>query len=122
MYHPPGTCFTSFHTRTVSLTHAAGGITTYSVAGASYGRDLLWVLPVITVSHYRGPRRLRPTGAVTGEGLSALIREEFGVRWVALAMLSFLVASFGATASEFAGIAAAIEKGSDGQGVAARPC
>ena len=48
-------------------------------------------------------------GAVTGKGLSALIREEFGVRWVALAMLSFLVASFGTTASEFAGIAAASE-------------
>ena len=94
---------------TTNAGNDAGGITTYSVAGAAYGLDLLWVLPVITVSLIVVQEACARLGAVTGKGLSALIREQFGVRWVALAMLSFLVASFGTTASEFAGIAAAGE-------------
>ncbi len=94
---------------TANAGNDAGGITTYSVAGASYGFDLLWVLPIITISLIVVQEACARLGVVTGKGLSALIRENFGVRWVTLAMFTFLIAAFGTTASEFAGIAAAGE-------------
>jgi NRAMP (natural resistance-associated macrophage protein)-like metal ion transporter len=87
----------------------AGGITTYAVAGASYGLTLLWVLPLITISLVVVQEACARMGAVTGKGLAALIRERFGVRWTLVVMVCFVVATLGQTLAEFAGIAAAGE-------------
>src|ERR1700719_793341 len=64
----------------------AGGIATYSSVGASYGYSLLWMMVVITISVAVVQEMCARMGAVTGKGLSALIREYFGLRLVALAM------------------------------------
>lgn len=87
----------------------AGGIATYASAGAQYGYQLLWVIVVITVSLFVVQEMVTRMGAVTGKGLSDLIRERFGVRWTAFAMLTLLVANAATIVSEFAGIAAALE-------------
>ncbi len=87
----------------------AGGIATYSTVGARYGYSLLWMLVLITISMAVVQEMVARMGAVTGKGLSDLIREQFGVRWTAFAMLIILVANAGTTVSEFAGIAAAME-------------
>src|SRR5437762_2122537 len=86
----------------------AGGITTYSIAGAQFGFSLMWVLVVtavaLTVTQEAGAR----LGLATGQGLAGLIREKFGVRWTAFAVLTMLVANLGTTIAEFAGMAAAL--------------
>lgn len=87
----------------------AGGIATYATVGASYGYSLLWMIVVITFSLAVVQEMAARMGAVTGKGLSDLIREQFGVRWTAFAMLTILIANGGTIASEFAGIAAALE-------------
>ena len=94
---------------TTNAGNDAGGIATYSVAGAQFGLDLLWVLPAITVSLIVVQEACARMGIVTGKGLAGLIREKFGVRWTAVAMVSFFIASLGTTASEFAGIGSAGE-------------
>jgi Mn2+/Fe2+ NRAMP family transporter len=94
---------------TASADNDAQGITTYSLVGARTGYALLWVLPLaliaLVVTQEIGAR----IGIVTGKGLGALIRERFGVRPAALAMLLLLVANLATTAAEFAGVAAALE-------------
>lgn len=87
----------------------AGGVGTYSIAGAAYGFDLLWVLLIITVALAIVQDMCARMGVVTGKGLSDLIREEFGVRTTALAMLALLISNAAVTVSEFVGIAAAGE-------------
>lgn len=87
----------------------AGGIGTYSIVGAQYGFDLLWVIVVITVLLAVIQETVMRLSVVTGKGLSDLIREEFGVRTTALAMFTLLVANSAVTISEFVGIAAAAE-------------
>jgi NRAMP (natural resistance-associated macrophage protein)-like metal ion transporter len=87
----------------------AGGIATYASVGARYGYDLLWVIGPITVSLIVIQLQVARMGVVTGKGIAELIREEFGVRWTALAMLVLLVANGTVTIAEFAGIAAASE-------------
>lgn len=87
----------------------AGGIATYATAGANYGYDLLWALVLITFILALVQEMCARMGAVTGRGLSALIRERFGVRWAAFAMLVLLVANVATSIAEFAGIAAASE-------------
>lgn len=87
----------------------AGGIATYSQAGAQYGLSLLWSIAVVTVGLIVVQEMCARMGAVTGKGLAALIRENFGVKITALAMLVLLVANFATTVSEFAGIAAVSE-------------
>ena len=87
----------------------AGGNATYSAFGARFGYTLLWALPLIAVSLGLVQEMAARLGAVTGKGLAELIREEFGVRWATLAMLTLLVANGGTTIAEFAGIAAAVE-------------
>jgi NRAMP (natural resistance-associated macrophage protein)-like metal ion transporter len=87
----------------------AGGIATYSSVGADHGYRLLWVLIPITLSLGIVQEMCARMGAVTGKGLSDLIRERFGVRWMALVMLALLIANGGITISEFLGIAAASE-------------
>jgi NRAMP (natural resistance-associated macrophage protein)-like metal ion transporter len=84
----------------------AGGIATYSQAGAQYGLSLMWSIAVVTVGLVVVQEMCARMGAVTGKGLAALIRENFGVRVTAFAMLVLLIANFATTVSEFAGIAA----------------
>jgi Mn2+/Fe2+ NRAMP family transporter len=87
----------------------AGGIATYASAGADYGYNLLWTLIPLVLALGIVQETCARMGAVTGKGLSDLIRERFGVRWTVLVMLALLVANGGVTVSEFAGIAAATE-------------
>ena len=86
----------------------AGGIATYSSAGASYGYGMLWMLPVMTVLLIVTQETAARCGCVTGKGLASLIREKFGVRKSALAMAALLVANTAVTISEFAGIASGL--------------
>jgi NRAMP (natural resistance-associated macrophage protein)-like metal ion transporter len=87
----------------------AGAVATWSSVGAQYGYALLWVLVIITISLSVVQEMCARMGAATGKGLSDLIRERFGVRGAAFAMLTLLVANALITISEFAGIAAACE-------------
>lgn len=87
----------------------AGGITTYTTVGASYGYQMLWMLVIIAFALAVVQEMCARMGAVTGKGLSDLIREQFGVRWTAFAMLVLLIANAMVTVSEFSGIAAAME-------------
>src|SRR5919198_5657535 len=87
----------------------AGGIATYSSVGAHYGYSLLWVIAPITLSLIVVQVQVARMGIVTGKGFAELIREQFGVRWTAFAMLVLLVANGTVTIAEFAGIAAATD-------------
>src|ERR671933_2541674 len=87
----------------------AGGIATYASIGAQYGYSLLWVMGPITLALIVVQVQVARMGVVTGKGFAELIREQFGVRWTALAMLVLLVANGTVTIAEFAGIAAAGE-------------
>lgn len=87
----------------------AGGITTYSVAGATYGFRLLWLFLITTLTLVMVQEMAARLGVVTGQGLSDLIRDRFGVRWTAFAMLVLLLANLANTVAEFAGVAAAME-------------
>ncbi len=86
----------------------AGGIATYSSAGASYGYKMLWMLPVMTVLLIVTQETAARCGCVTGKGLASLIREKFGVRKSVLAMAALLIANTAVTISEFAGIASGL--------------
>ncbi len=85
------------------------GITTYSVMGASTGLTLLWILPITIVILAIVQEMAARLGVVTGQGLSDLIRDRFGVRPTAFAMSSVLVANVANTVAEFSGAAAALE-------------
>ena len=85
----------------------AGGIATYGSIGATYGYELLWVTLPITLSLIIVQLQVARMGIVTGKGFAELIREQFGVRWTAFAMVVLLVANGTVTIAEFAGIAAA---------------
>lgn len=87
----------------------AGGIATYSSLGAAYGFQMLWILLLITISLGVVQEMVARMGVVTGKGLSDLIREEFGVKTTAFAMLTLLIANIATTIAEFVGIAAASE-------------
>lgn len=87
----------------------AGGVGTYAQAGAAYGYDLLFALLLTTFALAVVQDMCARMGVVTGKGLSDLIREEFGVRTTAVAMLALLVSNAAVTVSEFVGIAAASE-------------
>ena len=92
-----------------SADNDAGGITTYSVAGASFGYSLLWVLIFTTLALSITQEIGARMGLVTGKGLASLIREKFGIRWTAFIMGVLFIANMGTIAAEFAGIAAAFE-------------
>ncbi len=94
---------------TANADNDAGGITTYSIVGAHYGYSLLWALLLVTISLAVTQEVGARTGAVTGKGLAALIRENYGVRITFAAMLALLVANQATTISEFAGVAASLE-------------
>lgn len=87
----------------------AGGIATYSLAGATYGYQLLWVIVLITLVLIIVQEMAARMGVVTQKGLGELIREEFGVRWTLFALSVLLVANIATTIAEFAGIAASME-------------
>jgi len=87
----------------------AGGIATYAAAGAKYGYALLFTMFVATVCLAIAQEISARTGAVTGQGLSDLIREKFGVKWTLFAMVVLLIANIGTTISEFSGIATSFE-------------
>lgn len=87
----------------------AGGIATYSVLGAETGLRMLWILPVTTVMLVIVLEMAARMGAVTGQGLGDLIRDEFGIRWTLFAMVVLLIANGANVVAEFAGAAAALE-------------
>jgi len=87
----------------------AGGVTTYSVLGAQTGLRLLWLFPITIVILAIVQEMAARLGTVTGQGLSDLIRDRFGVRWTVFAMLVLLAANAANTVAEFSGAAAATE-------------
>jgi len=90
---------------TGSVDNDAGGITTYSVAGAVYGYNLLWTLiPSFIALLVIQEMNLR-MGMITGKGLADLIRENFGVKITAFIFIGLIIADIGNTATEFAGVA-----------------
>ncbi len=94
---------------TASVDNDAGGITTYSLAGAHFGTKLLWTMGPITVALIVVQEMSARLGVVTGKGLADLIRENFGVRttfWVSLALV---LANLANTIAEFAGVAASLQ-------------
>lgn len=94
---------------TASVDQDAGGITTYSVAGAQFGYTHLWALPLIILALAVVQEMGTRMGVVTGRGLADLIRERFGVRFTLIAMATLVLANVANTASEFAGVAASFE-------------
>ncbi len=87
----------------------AGGISTYSIVGAHFGTQMLWVLFLITFSLAITQEMGVRIGLVTRKGLGGVIRENFGLKWTALAMLAMLAANLGTITAEFAGIASSFE-------------
>jgi Mn2+/Fe2+ NRAMP family transporter len=87
----------------------AGGIFTYSVLGAQTGFSLLWILPITTILLIVVLEMAARMGAVSGQGLGDLIRDDFGIRWTLFAMVVLLIANGSNIAAEFAGAAAALE-------------
>jgi len=87
----------------------AGGIATYASAGAQFGYRTLFAMVLVTVALVVVQEMCARLGAYTGEGLGALIREQFSIRVTAFALLALVVANVGLVVSEFAGIAAALE-------------
>src|SRR6202007_666113 len=94
---------------TANVDNDAGGIWTYSSAGAQFGHLLLWTMIPITLALIVVQEMCARMGAVTGKGLSDLIREEFGLRITFLMMLGILIINFGNVVSEFIGIATSLE-------------
>ena len=94
---------------TASADNDAPGIATYSVAGSTYGYSLLWLIVVITIGEVVILEMAARMGTVTGKGTADLIRERYGVKVTAFAMLALFTANLGTTIAQFAGIAAAGE-------------
>lgn len=94
---------------TANIDNDASGITTYSVAGARFGYSLLWTLIPTTVALVVIQEMVARMGAVTGKGLSDLIRENYGVKATFYMMTVLFIANFGTTVANFAGWAASME-------------
>jgi NRAMP (natural resistance-associated macrophage protein)-like metal ion transporter len=94
---------------TANVDNDAGGIYTYSQAGAQFGYMLLWTIIPVTVALVVVQEMSSRMGAVTGKGLSDLIREEYGLRLTFLMMIAILITNFGNVVAEFAGIASSLE-------------
>ena len=94
---------------TANVDNDANGIYTYSAAGAQFGHLLLWTMIPVTVSLIVVQEICARMGAVTGKGLSDLIREEFGFRVTFFMMIGILLTNFGNVVGEFAGIAGSLE-------------
>lgn len=94
---------------TANVDNDAGGIATYSVAGAHFGYSLLWVLVPVTVALVVIQEMCARMGAITRKGLADLIRENFGVGVALLMLLALVFTNLANTMAEFAGIAASAE-------------
>lgn len=94
---------------TANVDNDAGGIATYSIAGAHFGYSLLWVLVPVTLALVVVQEMSARLGAVTGKGLGELIRENYGLRAAFYVLLALFVTDVGNTVAEFAGWAAALE-------------
>src|SRR5436190_23896453 len=94
---------------TASVDNDAGGIFTYSLAGAQFGYSLLWTMIPITMALVVVQEMAARMGAVTGKGLSDLIREEFGFRVTFFMMIALVITNFGNIMAEFAGVASSLE-------------
>ncbi len=94
---------------TANVDNDAGGIATYSIAGAHFGYSLLWTLLPITLALVVVQEMSARLGAITGKGLGELIRENYGLRTTFYLMVALLVTDIGNTVAEFAGWAAALE-------------
>ena len=94
---------------TSNVDNDAGGITTYSLAGAEFGLSLLWILFPVTIALIIIQEMCARMGVVSGKGLSDLIRERFGAKVTFYLMIILLLTNLGNTISEFAGVAASLE-------------
>lgn len=94
---------------TANVDNDAGGITTYSVAGAHYGYSLLWMMPLVALALIIIQEMSARLGVVTGKGLADLIRESMGIRATAFILTVLVFANLANTVSEFAGVAASLE-------------
>ena len=94
---------------TANVDNDAGGILTYSQAGAQYGYHLLWTMLPITLALIVVQEMCARMGVVTGKGLSDLIREEFGLRMTFFLMVLLVVVNFGNVIAEFSGIAGSLQ-------------
>ena len=94
---------------TANVDNDPNGILTYSQAGASFGYSLLWTLIPVTIALIVVQEMSARMGAVTGKGLSDLIREEYGLRPTFLIMLALVVVNFGNIMGEFAGVASSMQ-------------
>jgi len=94
---------------TANVDNDSGGILTYSQAGAQYGYKLLWTMIPITLALIVVQEMCARMGAVTGKGLSDLIREEFGLRITFLIMILLVIVNFGNVMAEFSGIAGSMQ-------------
>ena len=94
---------------TANVDNDAGGILTYSQAGAQYGYTLLWTMIPITLALIVVQEMCARMGVVTGKGLSDLIREEFGLRITFVVMILLVIVNFGNVIAEFSGIAGSMQ-------------
>src|ERR1700736_12425 len=94
---------------TSNVDNDAGGISTYTQAGAQYGYALLWSLIPMTIALYVTEEMCARMGVVTGKGLSDLIREEFGFRPTFFVMVTGFLVDLGNVVAEFAGVASAMQ-------------
>src|ERR1700683_4095620 len=94
---------------TSNVDNDAGGITTYTLAGAQFGYTLLWTLIPLTIALYVSEEMCARMGVVTGKGLSDLIREEFGFRSTFFVMGAALIVDLFNTVAEFSGVAASMQ-------------
>jgi Mn2+/Fe2+ NRAMP family transporter len=94
---------------TANADNDAGGVTTYSVAGAHYGYSLLWIMPLVAFALVIVQEMSARLGVVTGKGLAGIIRENMGVRTAAIVLGVLMTANFTNTICEFAGVAASLE-------------
>jgi Mn2+/Fe2+ NRAMP family transporter len=94
---------------TANVDNDAGGITTYSVAGAHYGYALLWMMPLVALALIIVQEMSARLGVITGKGLADLIRESLGVRLTTLILGLLMFVNLANTVSEFAGVAASMQ-------------
>ena len=94
---------------TANVDNDAGGILTYSQAGAQFGYTLLWTMIPITIALIVVQEMCARMGVVTGKGLSDLIREEFGLRMTFVIMILLIAVNFTNVVTEFSGIAGSMQ-------------
>ncbi|HPM42149.1 MAG TPA: Nramp family divalent metal transporter, partial [bacterium] len=94
---------------TANVDNDAGGIATYSIAGAHFGYGFLWIVAPVIMALVVVQEMSARMGAVTGKGLADLIREKYGAKVTFYVMVALLLTNLGNTMTEFSGIAASLE-------------